>query len=242
MAVLLSCFDTETTGLDVRSEHVVQMSCVTYFPGASNTVVTFNQLANPGKPVGKAGAIHGLQDEALKQAMPSGVVVKAWWRALQDYQQRTGSPMVLAGHNVLNYDIPLLQKYLPVGWPALPVIDTMVIARRLFPAAPNHRLSSLVGEFHQLDPALAQHAHDGLADCYMVAKLVDHYMSVTGMDLFRLADWCAQPQMLGTVPFGRHKGRPFSMVPSGQLWWFVRQPDMDRDVLFTAKQLLGLPT
>ena len=239
--ILIACFDTETTGLDPATEHVVQMSCVAYHPGDYASVVEFNALANPGVPMHpKAVEAHGITPSML-QGKPSSVkVVQAWWDSLVKHAAEQQAQIVLAGHNVNGYDVPLLRKYFPMGWPDLPIIDTLTIARRLYPSAKNHQLGFLVGEYHGLSPELAARAHDGLADCYMVAKLLTLYQDATQKSWHDLAEWTATPHRLSLVPFGKNKGRPFTALPERDLHWFMRQPGMDRDVLLTVREVLGV--
>lgn len=248
MKTLLVAFDTETSGLSTAIEHVVQMSCVALSPGEPDSVVTFDALAKPPKAIEPGAAkTHGITDEHVAHCPSSAEVVASWWTALLEHA-KDYDEVVMAGHNVTRYDIPLLQKYFDGPWPPFPVIDTLVLARRLYPTAPNHKLSYLVGEHHRLDAGLASRAHDGLADCYMVVKLLEFYSQSTALrnlnnnhksDMVTVAAWTSTPSRLQVVPFGKNKGRPFNQLTRGELSWFVRQPNMDPDVVLSAREALG---
>lgn len=248
MKTLLVAFDTETSGLSTAIEHVVQMSCVVLTPGEPLSAATFNKLAKPPKAIEPGAAkTHGITDEQVADCPSSDLVVFDWWCSLLNYAEDYDE-VILAGHNVTRYDIPLLQKYFDEPWPPFPVIDTLVLARRLYPTAPNHKLSYLVGEFHKLDAVLASKAHDGLADCFMVVKLLEFYSQLTEMqnlkgthksNMAAIAEWTTLPARLHLVPFGKNKGRPFSQLTRGELSWFIRQPNMDPDVVLSAKVALG---
>lgn len=249
MRTLLVAFDTETSGLSTAIEHVVQMSCVALTPGEPDSVVTFDALAKPPKAIEPGAAkTHGITDEQVANCPSSAEVVAEWWAALLEHAQDYDE-VVMAGHNVTRYDIPLLRKYFDDAWPPFPVIDTLVMARRLFPTATNHKLSYLVGEHHRLDAGLASKAHDGLADCYMVVRLLEFYRQTRELkqmieswdlpEMQAIAAWTTRPSHLHLVPFGKNKGRPFSQLTRSELSWFIRQPNMDPDVVLSARKVLG---
>ena len=237
---LIVCFDTETTGLDTRNDHVVQLSSVAYFAGEPASVVEFNRFANPGKAIHPmAVKTHGITNAQVAEEPSSRAVAQFWWQCFKDYAKEQAADLLLVAHNGHAYDIPMLQKYFDdLDWPGVPVLDTLVVARRLDPTAANHRLGHLVGTHYRLDSELATRAHDGLADCYMVAKLLDYYLERTQRTVSEMLNWINDPVTLAVVPFGRHKGTPFASLDEKSLLWYLRQPRMDRDILHTVKGLL----
>lgn len=88
-----------------------------------------------------------------------------------------------------------------VGLPApQPFVCTMLLARRLYPQAPNHKLGTLV-DYHHLPRTGA--AHRALADAEMAAELLLHIQE----DLRRrhLVAAAGHPQLLALQQCQRHR-------------------------------------
>lgn len=272
MTVLQVIFDTETTGADPRQADLCQLASIIMVEGDPAGAMVFNQLAKPKTRISaEAEAVHKISNEVVETASDSWHVTQAWWYEVEAYAARVNaSHIVLAGHNIVNYDIPIVSRHLPEG--ALHrcmLVDTMRAARRMDPTADNHRLSYLAGEYHKVaGDDLLSNAHDGLADCWMVALLLDHYLkrrfpTPVGMDrdtprtrlaaeevphprgdeagsrLLKTAEWLMAPEMLHLVPIGKHKGTQFTRLNRGSLKWFAQTEGMDPDVVYTARKLLG---
>lgn len=231
-------FDTETCDKPPNKNDFVQLSSVMYVEGDTATAAVFDELAKPNIPITQgAYEVHGIGEEKVANKPPSSSVAERWWNHVLDFAEKHQGDVYLIGHNIVRFDVPLVAQHLP-ALPRFKMVDTLWAARRLDPIAGNHRLSHLVGERYVLDTELPKQAHDGLADCWMVGLLLNHYLAMTSMDLASFAEWLSAPQMLKTVPFGKYKGMPFSTLRPGSLRWFT-QSDMDPDIRFTALQLLG---
>ena len=48
--------------------------------------------------------------------------------------------------------------------------------------------------------------------------------------------WTAEPRRLNRIPFGKHRGKPWSEPPEDYLRWMAGQEDMDADVVAAARQ------
>jgi DNA helicase-2/ATP-dependent DNA helicase PcrA len=130
-------FDCETTGLDASADDIVQIAAARC--GARETLATFNRLIRPSRPVGESARIHGFSDEYL--AAHGGDPAEV----LREFGEFCGGA-VLAGHNVLRFDVPLLRSAsfragLDAEWPLL-AYDTHDISKR-FHALPQYTLSAL---------------------------------------------------------------------------------------------------
>lgn len=124
--------DTETTGLDpLKGHRVAEIGCVELFNHIA-TGRTWHTYLNPqrGMP-SEATAVHGLTDEFLeKQPLFSEVV--------EQFLEFIGrDPLVI--HNAA-FDMGFLNAELGRhGYPLLPkdrAIDTVLMARKMFPGAP----------------------------------------------------------------------------------------------------------
>lgn len=132
-------FDFETTGLDTAGDDIVQIAAARC--GAGGTLESLNLLVRPSRPVGDSERIHGFSDEFLAA---HGLEPAAALREFADFTEGA----VLVGHNVLRFDVPLLESFsrrhgVNHEWPAL-VHDTHDLAKR-FHALPQYTLAALAG-------------------------------------------------------------------------------------------------
>jgi DNA polymerase III epsilon subunit-like protein len=237
-STLVVCLDTETTGLDHVQDHVIQLASVSYVAGDTSSACAYEAKANPGIPIPlEASNVHGVFDKDVQGLPPSKDVVRNWWSLILSQAAEHGAEVVAVAHNA-GFDVPMLAKYFDdANWPNVPVICTLRTARRLDPLADNHKLTTLVTRY-KLSTDLQEKAHDALADVWMAALLLEHYIKDTDKSINELAEWLSVPEMLTLVPFGKNKGLPFSNVAPSSLRWFLRQPGMDPDVVHTASTIL----
>jgi DNA polymerase-3 subunit epsilon len=198
-------FDTETTGLNVETDDVVQLGCIVFPESNPGNRTRAVWLANPGRDVPEAAtAVHGITTQAVKSKLPSRTVVQAWWEEHQHHA-------VFVGHNIRSYDMPLLAKH--IDWPDdLPVIDTLHLAQRIDPHSPDHKLETLYRSY-RLGVERNLTAHSALDDCEMALELLLHYQARLGGSLKTLACWLSDPVRLTVMPFGRYKGKHPLDVP-----------------------------
>lgn len=236
---LIAAFDTESTGLDFARDHVVQLATVLYDAADPRNQMTFNALANPGRPIPPdASKVHGITDEQVRYAPDPASVAKDWWNELVEIARVQGKQLILCAHNA-DFDLRMLRKYFGPGWPGVPVICTFRLSRRIDPDSPLHKLGHLVAERYQLDSELVKRAHDALADCHMCGILLEYYVHKSGKGHQELAEWLENPVELGTMPFGKFKGLRFKEVRPGYLKWLSEQEGMDPDVVLSARMALG---
>ncbi|ESW64335.1 DNA polymerase III subunit epsilon [Mesorhizobium sp. LSJC268A00] len=126
-------FDTETTGLDMRDDRIIELGgveLVNRFP----TGRTFHKFINPqGRAVHvEAQAVHGISAADLV-GKPTFAEIAEEWLAFTD-----GAKLV--AHNA-NFDIGFLNtEFGRLGQPAIDtgrVVDTLALARRKHPMGPN---------------------------------------------------------------------------------------------------------
>ncbi len=137
-------------------------------------------------------------------------------------------PAVLIGHRV-SFDTHTLGKHVKGAWWEL---DTLRWARRLYPDADDHKLSTLAFSLALPRP---ENAHRALSDVYTAMHLCKHLCERTGMNLLELARASQTPFELATFPFGKHKGASFRDVPKHYLRWARENlKDMDPDLTYTV--------
>ncbi|HEY0102027.1 MAG TPA: exonuclease domain-containing protein [Brevundimonas sp.] len=119
----------------------------------------------------------------------------------------------------------------------LPWICTVRSAKAVWPQAPGH--SNQVLRYWRglsLDPALANPAHRAGPDAWVTAHLLIDMLKEATVE--QLLAWTAEPRRLDRIPFGKHRGKPWSEPPEDYLRWMAAQADMDADAVSAARQEL----
>ena len=124
-------FDTETTGFDVdKGDRLVEIGAIELI-NHMPTGVTYHQYINPERDVPEeAFKVHGLSYEYLKQFPTFIQIADEWLEFIGD--------ATLVAHNAsfdinfLNYELKVINRP-TLDWSR--VVDTLEIARRLFPGS-----------------------------------------------------------------------------------------------------------
>lgn len=94
-------FDLETTGVNIHTDRVVEISCVKVKPDGTHT--EYVQRVNPEMPIpATATAIHHITDDDVRDAPRFADIAPGLMRAFDDCD--------IAGFNSNKFDIPLLMK------------------------------------------------------------------------------------------------------------------------------------
>ena len=133
-------FDTETTGLEPKSNRVVEAGAIRF--DERGIISRFNVLINPGMPMpAEVTKINGITDSMLAKQPAAAIVLPDFLRFIGD--------SVLIAHNA-QFDINFINEELArLGKPQLRnrVIDTLLFAREVFPGLPNYKLQTLATKF-----------------------------------------------------------------------------------------------
>ncbi|MEN2766413.1 PolC-type DNA polymerase III [Ornithinibacillus xuwenensis] len=158
-------FDVETTGLSAVYDTIIELAAVKIHQG--EIIDRFESFANPHHALSQTTIdLTGITDDMVKDAPEIDDV-------LRDFHVWSGDAIFVA-HNA-SFDIGFLnQGYQKIGYDKVenPVIDTLELARFLFPELKNHRLNTLC---KHLDIELTQHhraIYDAEATGYLLWKLV----------------------------------------------------------------------
>lgn len=105
-------FDIESTGLNIATDRIVEISIVKVSPttpGAPNDVEVKTRRINPGMPIPpEAQAVHGITDDDVKDCPKFAQIAKSLAQMLQGCD--------IAGYNSNRFDIPLLaEEFLRAG-------------------------------------------------------------------------------------------------------------------------------
>lgn len=103
----LAFFDLETTGVNVASDRIVEISILKAMPDGTEDVKTMR--INPGIPIPlESSLIHGIYDEDIRHALTFKQAGEELARFLDDCD--------LAGYNSNRFDIPvLMEEFLRAG-------------------------------------------------------------------------------------------------------------------------------
>lgn len=158
-------FDVETTGLSAVYDTIIELAAVKIKDG--DIIDRFEAFANPHHPLSATTIdLTGITDDMVRNAPDVDVVLK-------DFYEWTGDAIFVA-HNA-SFDMGFLNAgYKKIGMEKAknPVIDTLELARFLFPEMKNHRLNTLAKKFNV---ELTQHhraIYDAEATGYLLLMML----------------------------------------------------------------------
>jgi len=161
--------DTETTGLDPRSDRIIEIGCIELFNHIPTGEI-FHSYLNPKREIAaEAFNVHGISEEFLSDKPQFGEIAVAFSNFIADSQ--------LVIHNAA-FDLGFLNsEFDRIGFGKLPpgrAIDTLLIARRKFPGAQN----SLDGLCRRYSIDISdRELHGALKDSHLLAAV---YLELTG--------------------------------------------------------------
>ncbi|MDQ0159055.1 PolC-type DNA polymerase III [Alkalibacillus salilacus] len=158
-------FDVETTGLSAAYDKIIELAAVKVHDG--EIIDRFERFANPHQKLSQTTIdLTGITDDMVKDAPEIEEVTR-------DFYEWCGEDILVA-HNA-SFDIGFINAaYKQVNLPKVtnPVIDTLELARLLYPNLKNHRLNTLC---KHLNIDLTQHhraIYDAEATGYLLWSLV----------------------------------------------------------------------
>nr|HPQ41431.1 3'-5' exonuclease [bacterium] len=156
-------FDTETTGLDLSIDDIIQFAAVEIVHGRIGR--SLNLYLHTDRPLGESSRIHGITRETLQKR---GVDRSRGFQQILDF---IGNDPVVA-HN-LRFDTWMMDSNIRrvLGRPFIgtrPAFCTLEMARALHPDLPRHSLAYLITRY-KIDGA---NTHDALDDVKATARLL----------------------------------------------------------------------
>lgn len=193
-----------------------------------NILETVESLIDPQQMISPgASGIHGLVNADVQDSPTLEEFFTVDDPTCYCYGKMLPDNAVVIGHRI-SFDMRFMAPYFST--PPLELC-TLRWARKLYPTADDHKLSTLI---FALDLPRSAGAHRVLADVMSSYWLARHICERTGMTLPQLAEASSEPMELATFPFGKHKGVPFREVPRSYLQWALREmKDLDLDMLYT---------
>jgi len=237
-------FDLETTGINIASDRIVEISFLKVDVNGNESSKTFR--VNPEMPIPeKASAIHGITDEDIKDSPPFNEIARSLAR---DFE---GSD--LAGYNSVRFDIPLLaEEFLRSGvdidLKRRKFIDVQVIFMKMEPRTLTAAYKFFVGkELTDAHSALA----DTMATYEVLQAQLEHYSNLEN-DVAKLAEFSAHNRNVDfagriiyneedveVFNFGKYKGKPVREILQNDPGYYGWMMNGDFP-LYTKKVLTGI--
>ena len=194
-------FDLETTGIKPQQDRIVEVGAV-LFEG-SHPLKTYGALVDPGIPIPPdASAVNGITDEMVKGK--PGIV-----EIIGQFSDFCGE-LPLVAHNA-PFDYKFLLEDIKQHRTAAPkgvVLDTLPLARKVFPGLPNYKLWTLVRHFDFPSGTFHRAEEDSSYCGLLFDKIVQtlemrrepcaeaDLVRMTGKDELRFPQYAPQPDQL----------------------------------------------
>mgnify|MGYP001826381742 CR=1 FL=1 len=186
------CFDTETTGLSVEKDDVVQLGAVRVLNGRIVHGEVVDTYVNPGRPIPPASTlIHQVTDGDVAGAPDFATAGRNFHHFARD--------AVLVAHNA-PFDIGLLRRCasdMGVDW-SHPVLDTVLLSAAVFGTTEDHSLDALCERLSITIPHDLRHTAigDAQATAQVLVKLIP---LLEGKGLVRFGQVIAETQRHGRL-------------------------------------------
>ncbi|MDR2286365.1 MAG: 3'-5' exonuclease [Prevotellaceae bacterium] len=235
-------FDLETTGLNLVTDRIVEISVIKIHPDGNEEIKT--RRLNPGIPIpAEATAIHKITNEDVKDC-PSFIAIA---KSLAAFINGCD----LAGYNLLKFDVPLLaEEFLRAGlnidFRKIKIIDVQNIFHKM-------EQRNLVAAYKFYCNKLLDHAHNAEADTIATYEILqsqlDRYPELQN-DVKFLSEFSNTTQHFDYANrigvdsnnepifnFGKYKGKRvrdiFTVEPSYYSWIMNGEFTLDTKKVFT---------
>jgi len=247
----IAFIDLETTGINVASDRIVELSVLKIFPDGTKEVKT--KRLNPTIPIPKeVSAIHGIFDADVKDAPTFKAISKNLAQFLEHCD--------LAGYNSNKFDIPLLaEEFLRAE------IDFDIKGRRLidvqniFHQMEQRTLSAAYKFYCMKDLENAHSAEADITATYEILEAQLERYDLLKNDMTYLHEFSSRSKnadLVGRIifnakgeevfNFGKHKDKPvadiFKSEPSYYHWMMDGDFPLYTKKIITAIRLRGLGT
>ena len=218
----LAFIDLETTGINVSTDRIVELSVLKISPNGKEE--WFTTRVNPGVPIpAKTTAIHGIKDEDVVNAPIFKEVAKKLALFLEGCD--------LAGYNAIKFDIPVLaEEFLRVNFDFDFTKRRYIDVQVIFHKKEQRTLSAAYQFYCKKDLEGAHGSKADTAATFEVLKSqLDRYKDLEN-DVEKLADFSSfnnNVDFAGRIifdengvevfNFGKHKGKPVEKV-------FIEEP------------------
>ncbi len=221
-------FDIESTGLNVASDRIVEISMVKVMPDGTTEVKT--RRINPTIHISEESSrIHGIYDEDVKDCPTFAQIAKSLAKWMEGCD--------IAGYNSNKFDIPLLyEEFLRAGVDFDFRKRKLVDVQNIFHKMEQRTLSAAYKFYCHKDLENAHSAEaDTMATYEILQAQLDRYSGTLQNDIAFLSDFSSKTRLadyagriiyndqdIPVFNFGKHKGKPVEEVlrkePSYYSW------------------------
>lgn len=230
--MLLRVIDFETCNKsDAASENgIIEVGCtdlqVSDDVSSSKITATWSELCDPGIEIdAEASAVHHLTKGDIKGKPPF---------SSHEPKLMNGPPDYFVAHNA-HFE----RKLFATG--DMPWICTYRIALRVWPELAAHNLQYLryaLGlDTSGHDVALPHRAGPDTVVCALLMQRIIEEARFSFDEMVRFSNG---PALLPRIPISKHKGKPWSEVPTDFLQWMLGVEDMDPDLKANARYHLKM--
>lgn len=194
-------FDLETTGISPRDDMIVEVGAVLF--DGERAIQGYGVLVDPGIPIPPdASAVNGITDDMLRGKPKIADV-------LPEFAAFCGD-LPLVAHNA-PFDYKFLMEDVKLHKSASPrgvVLDTLPLARKVFPGLPNYKLWTLVRHFNFPSGTFHRAEEDSSYCGLLFAKIIEtlekrrepcgeeDLLKMMGKEPMRFPQFAGQPDQL----------------------------------------------
>lgn len=226
-------FDTETTSKDIPK--IIQSSYKSFTFNDDGSIVfgapVTEMFSTSEKISNGAKAVHHILESDLVGKPDTSTF------SLPDDVE------YVIGHNI-NFDINAVETSTGKDFSHLKAIDTLAIARKVYPEADSHTVSGLmymlVGDKAR---DLLKNAHSAEADIGFLSDFVlPDLIAKTGINnLESLYQFSENAKVPDVMPFGKHQGMKFDEIPVDYKKWVLGKADtFDKYIIVAIKRSMGI--
>ncbi len=219
-------FDIETTGLNPKTCHIIEIGAVRMRHG--EIIDTFSTFVNPGEPLTpQIIDLTGIKDEMLKDAPGPA-------EALRAFKEFAGDTP-LAAHNA-SFDMSFILKHgeaygidFDNTW-----LDTLWLIKRTFPSQKSYSLGKLAAEF-----GIPLQHHRALGDAIAAAQLMARCIEESGKKREHTLEDDKNAPLYHVILLCRNKTGLFNLyklVSESHLNYFYRKPRVPKSLLIRHRE------
>ena len=228
--------DTETTGFEPGN--IIQIA----FYNAHGK--SFDRNVKPSVRIAPAATIiHGITNEEAAKFPDKSIVSKE----LEQYLQSLPGDTIYAGYNV-DFDLKWIAQDFQIALNR--VFDVLRLTKKYIPQSilGGYKLDAV---YYYLFPDRlqklfdARRSHNAMTDCILTQHVLDKLLEIavqrgdlsenySDSDVYQLI---LNPILIDTWPFGKYRNQPLTIDPS-YASWYIRQKDVDADVVYSIRTLL----
>lgn len=247
---LYVALDLETTGTDPKQDEIIQIALVKFNFDDGSIVEEWESLVKPSKSIPQeAQAVHNFSDEDVADAPK--------FADLADKICTFIGEAGLVGHNLLQFDLPLLQtelrkaKHAELDCRERSLLDTLVIYQKKEP----HTLSKAASFYCDVEYFDAHNARDDAVACMKVCIAQKEKYKELFEDMTKVERLCKPYEFFEEefdssqkltdllIRFGKHKGKRATEIrrtDRGYWNWLLNKEKQSRSKWYAKLQSLPM--